>query len=78
MTTSNTDEKLITKKDLLHSACNIGALGMEYSWNYPRQMHLAFCLMINPMLKKIYADDPEGVVPSTYSVNADTGSVLPS
>ena len=26
MTTSNTDEKLITKKDLLHSACNIGAL----------------------------------------------------
>lgn len=60
MTTSNTDEKLITKKDLLHSACNIGALGMEYSWNYPRQMHLAFCLMINPMLKKIYADDPEG------------------
>ena len=60
MTTSNTDERLITKKDLLHSACNIGALGMEYSWNYPRQMHLAFCLMINPMLKKIYADDPEG------------------
>ena len=51
MTTSNKEDRLITKKDLLHSACNIGALGMEYSWNYPRQMHLAFCLMINPMLK---------------------------
>ena len=25
-----------------------------------------------------YADDPEGVVPSTYSVNADTGKLLPS
>lgn len=60
MTTSNKEDRLITKKDLLHSACNIGALGMEYSWNYPRQMHLAFCLMINPMLKKVYKDDPEG------------------
>ena len=50
----------ITKQDLLQSACNIGALGMEYSWNYPRQMHIAFALMINKMLKKVYKDDPEG------------------
>ena len=51
---------VITKSDLLHSACSIGALGMEYSWNYPRQMHIAFALMINKMLKKVYKDDPEG------------------
>ena len=41
-------------------ATNIGALGTEYSWNYPRQMHISFALMMNPLLKKIYKDDPEG------------------
>lgn len=59
MKTSN-ETSLITKKDLRRSAVNIGSLGMEYSWNYPRQMHLAFCLMIEPMLKKIYKNDEEG------------------
>lgn len=61
MTTSNEKyQGAITKGDLLHSACNFGALGMEYSWNYPRQMHIAFCLMIQKMLKKVYKDDPAG------------------
>lgn len=53
-------DSVITKKDLVKSSLSLGALGMEYSWNYPRQMHLAFCLMIKPMLKKIYHDNPEG------------------
>ena len=50
----------ITKSDLTRMAVNPGALGMEYSWNYPKQMSIPFCLMLNPLLKKIYRDDPEG------------------
>lgn len=50
----------ITKKDLMKMAVNPGALGMEFSWNYPRQMHMPFCLMINPLLKRIYKNNPEG------------------
>lgn len=55
MTTSN-----ITKKDLTNMAFNQGSLGMEFSWNYERQMHIAFAMMINNNLKKIYKNDPEG------------------
>lgn len=55
MTTSN-----ITKKDLTKMAFNQGSLGMEFSWNYERQMHIAFAMMVNNNLKKIYANDPEG------------------
>lgn len=51
---------LITKHDLTRMAINPGALGMEYSWNYPKQMSIPFCLMVNPLLKKIYKDDPQG------------------
>lgn len=58
MKTSN--ERMFTKKDMTKMAVNAGALGMEYSWNYPRQMHLAFCMMIEKCLRKIYKDDPEG------------------
>lgn len=53
-------EETITKKDLTRMSVNIGALGMEWSWNYPRQMHLAFCLMLEPLLKRIYKNNPEG------------------
>ncbi len=59
MTTSKSESR-ITKRDLIKMSCNQGSLGMEYSWNYPRQMHLAFCMMINACLQKIYKDDPEG------------------
>ena len=50
MTTSNTDEKLITKKDLLHSACNIGALGIFLELSSPN----AFGILFNdqPNVKK--------------------------
>lgn len=58
MKTSN--EKMFTNKDMTKMAVNAGALGMEYSQNYPRQMHLAFCMMIEKCLRKIYKDDPEG------------------
>lgn len=50
----------LTKKDLTRMALNPGALGMEYSWNYPKQMSIPFCMMVNPLLKKIYKGDAEG------------------
>lgn len=53
-------EYAITKDDLVKSSLSIGALGMEYSWTYANQMGLAFGLMVNKMLKKIYHDDPAG------------------
>lgn len=50
----------ITKTDLKKMAINQGALGMEFSWNYERQMHIAFAMMMNPILRKVYKDDEEG------------------
>ena len=44
-------ENAITKDDLVKSALNIGALGMEFSWTYVNQMGLAFGLMVKKMLK---------------------------
>lgn len=55
-----TGEHAITKDDLVKSALNIGALGMEFSWTYVIQMGLAFGLMVKKMLKKIWHDDPAG------------------
>lgn len=64
MKNSNTMEleksKVVTNKSLTRMCFNTGALGMEFSWNYPRQMHLAFCLMIEPLLRKIYKDNSDG------------------
>ena len=57
---NNSNNSLITKKDLNKMALNQGSLGMEFSWNYLGQMHLAFGLMMNQILKKIYANDKEG------------------
>lgn len=49
-------EKKLTKKDLnkviLHS------LGMEWDWNYERQMNMGFCYSMMPVIKKLY-DKPE-------------------
>ncbi|WP_243661790.1 PTS system mannose/fructose/sorbose family transporter subunit IID [Miniphocaeibacter halophilus] len=56
----NGKKALFTKKDMTKMALNEGALGMEFSWNYERQMHLAFCMMIDPYLEKIYKNDPVG------------------
>ena len=50
----------ITKKDITNLAFNQGSLGMEFSWNYERQMHIAFAMMMNHNLKKIYEGDEEG------------------
>ena len=55
----NSNKKL-TNKDMIKMSLNEGSLGMEYSWNYERQMNVAFCIMIEPSLRKIYHDDPKG------------------
>lgn len=54
------DEGMFSDKELTRMALSPGALGMEYSWNYQKQMSVPFCLMLAPMLKKIYRNDPEG------------------
>ena len=56
--TSNSENQ-ITRSDLIKSAVNTGALGMEFSWTYYKQMNIAFCLMVANMLKKIYAGRPD-------------------
>ena len=57
--TSKSD-KSIQKADITRMAFNQGSLGMEFSWNYERQMHIAFAMMMNKILKKVYAEDEEG------------------
>ncbi len=60
MTISNkNNEDMINKKDLKKMALNSGSLGMEFSWNYERQMNIAFCKMLIPILEKIYKNNPK-------------------
>ncbi|HBM6641561.1 TPA: PTS system mannose/fructose/sorbose family transporter subunit IID, partial [Enterococcus faecium] len=49
--TSNTDLK-ITKKDL--SKVFWRSFQMEFSWNYERQMNMAYAYAMIPILKKLY------------------------
>ena len=46
------DERKLTKKDLNRVA--IRSLGMEWDWNYERQMNMAFCYSMPPIIKKLY------------------------
>lgn len=59
---AGSNERLITKSDLIKSSLNVGSLGMEFSWTYYKQMNLAFCLMIAKMLKKIYHGRPDDYI----------------
>ena len=54
MMTSKSD-KSIQKADITRMAFNQGSLGMEFSWNYERQMHIAFAMMMKNF-NKLYAD----------------------
>lgn len=46
------DERKLTKKDLNRVA--IRSIGMEWDWNYERQMNMAFCYSMLPIIKKLY------------------------
>ena len=69
---TSSPENKITRSDLVKSAVNVGALGMEFSWTYYKQMNIAFCLMVANMLKKIYAGRPDD-----YAGFANTSNPLP-
>ena len=52
MKTSEQDKNRITKKELNHVFwCSFQ---MEFSWNYERQMNMAYAYAIIPILKKLY------------------------
>ncbi len=65
MTTSNdaavqtVDERKLTKQDLNRVA--IRSLGMEWDWNYERQMNMAFCYSMLPVIKKLYPNKDDQV-----------------
>ena len=53
------DERKLTKKDLNRVA--IRSLGMEWDWNYERQMNMAFCYSMLPIIKKLYPNKDDQV-----------------
>lgn len=53
------DERKLTKHDLNRVA--IRSLGMEWDWNYERQMNMAFCYSILPVIKKLYSDKDDQI-----------------
>lgn len=58
--TSDASTGRLSKSDFIKSSLNLESLGMEFSWTYYKQMNLAFALMVNKLLKKIYTGNPEG------------------
>lgn len=53
------DERKLTRKDLNRVA--IRSLGMEWDWNYERQMNMAFCYSMLPIIKKLYPNKDDQV-----------------
>ena len=53
------DERKLTKQDLNRVA--IRSLGMEWDWNYARQMNMAFCYSMLPVIKKLYPNKDDQV-----------------
>lgn len=53
------DERKLTKQDLNRVA--IRSLGMEWDWNYERQMNMAFCYSMLPVIKKLYPNKDDQI-----------------
>lgn len=53
------DERKLTKQDLNRVA--IRSLGMEWDWNYERQMNMAFCYSMLPVIKRLYPNKDDQV-----------------
>ena len=73
---TSSPENKITRSDLVKSAVNVGALGMEFSWTYYKQMNIAFWLYywllskkINPMVL-IVATMVVGIIGAFFGVLA--------
>ena len=56
MTTSNK----LTKKELNQVFWR--SFGMEWDWNYERQMNMAYCYSMLPVIKKLYSNKEDQVV----------------
>ncbi|MDO4596313.1 MAG: PTS system mannose/fructose/sorbose family transporter subunit IID [Coriobacteriaceae bacterium] len=52
VTATDSCERKLTKKDLNRVA--VRSLGMEWDWNYERQMNMSFCYGMLPIIKKLY------------------------
>lgn len=57
MTTSENKQQVITKRDLRRVFWR--SFQMEFSWNYERQMNLAYVYAMIPILKKLYTKKEE-------------------
>ena len=56
MTTSNK----LTKKELNQVFWR--SFGMEWDWNYERQMNMAYCYCMLPVIKKLYSNKEDQIV----------------
>ena len=55
MTTSNK----LTKKELNQVFWR--SFGMEWDWNYERQMNMAYCYCMLPVIKKLYSNKEDQI-----------------
>ncbi len=58
-TLATTGEKKLTKRDL--NKVIVRSLGMEWDWNYERQMNMAFCYSMLPVIEKLYDKEEDRI-----------------
>lgn len=58
-TLATTGEKKLTKRDL--NKVIVRSLGMEWDWNYERQMNMAFCYSMLPIIEKLYDKEEDRI-----------------
>lgn len=59
MTTSNKTSNKLTKKELNQVFWR--SFGMEWDWNYERQMNMAYCYCMLPVIKKLYSNKEDQI-----------------
>lgn len=57
--TTTSAEKRLSKADLNKVA--LRSLGMEWDWNYERQMNMAFCYSMLPVIEKLYDKEEDRI-----------------
>lgn len=58
-TLATAGEKKLTKRDL--NKVIVRSLGMEWDWNYERQMNMAFCYSMLPVIEKLYDKEEDRI-----------------
>lgn len=64
MTTSNK----LTKKELNQVFWR--SFGLEWSWNYERQMNMSYCYSMLPVIKKLYPNKEDQVAAMNVTWNS--------